>query len=165
MTPASQTLPGGHHPPISNPESCAARKADWSTPVCPPEITFVSFRMPADNLTEPKSIRFPLFLLSSLRFPGARSERGRIRPRLSEEHPEDVPFPAEGNFSKKLNQNCKATAPVGDPDSGSRRVRPTIRKSSRTAQPKIQVERSTRSRLQLGNDELTTRFTSSLAYR
>jgi hypothetical protein len=58
MTPASQILPGGHHPPISNPESVAARKAAWSTPVCPPEITLVSVRILAESLAEPNESAF-----------------------------------------------------------------------------------------------------------
>jgi hypothetical protein len=42
ITPASDTRPGGHHPPISSPQSRAARNATWSTPVWPPEMTVVS---------------------------------------------------------------------------------------------------------------------------
>ena len=42
ITPASQTRPGGHHPPISSPQSLAARNAAWSTPVCPPETILIN---------------------------------------------------------------------------------------------------------------------------
>src|SRR4051812_42789351 len=41
MTPDSHSRPGGHHPPHSRLHVCAARRAAWSTPVWPPEITFL----------------------------------------------------------------------------------------------------------------------------